>query len=126
MRSIFRSAGSSIESEVKSNCMTIVDPGPVFAIDEHLMLYEGKLHFRQYIKSKRSRFGIKMFPLCPSNPEFRGYTWNFCLYVGKDTFDVSHIPDTENLTISERIVVYLAQSLLNSGERSTWTTGILP
>jgi hypothetical protein len=55
-----------------------------------------------------------MFALCPSNPEFRGYTWNFCLYVGKDTFDVSHIPDTENLTISERIVVYLAQSLLNS------------
>jgi hypothetical protein len=42
-------------SMLKSNCMTFVDPGPVFAIDEHLMLYEGKLHFRQYIKSKDVR-----------------------------------------------------------------------
>ncbi|KAK9700885.1 Transposase IS4 [Popillia japonica] len=73
---------------LKNNCMTLVDPGPVFAIDEHLMLYKGKLHFRRYIKSKTSQFRIKIFALCPSNPELRGYTWNFCLYVGKDTFDV--------------------------------------
>ncbi|KAK9686624.1 Transposase IS4 [Popillia japonica] len=114
-------------SMLKNNCMTLVDPGPVFAIDEHLMLYKGKLDFRQYIKSKRSRFGIKIFALYPSNPELRGYTWNFCLYVGKDTFDLSHIPGTENLTISERIVVYLAQSLLNSGREiilDNWYTSM--
>ncbi|KAK9744860.1 Transposase IS4 [Popillia japonica] len=114
-------------SMLKNNCMTLVDPGPVFAIDEHLMLYKGKSHFRQYIKSKRSRFGIKIFALCPSNPELRRYTWYFCLYVGKDIFDVSHIPGTENLTISERIVVYLAQSLLNSGKEiilDNWYTSM--
>ncbi|KAF2881046.1 hypothetical protein ILUMI_25134 [Ignelater luminosus] len=50
---------------LRGNCMTLVHPGPVFAIDKHLMLYKGKLHFRQHIKSKRSRFGIKIFDLCP-------------------------------------------------------------
>lgn len=99
---------------IRENCQNLVDPGPIFAIDEQLMLYKGRLHFRQYIKSKRSRFGIKIFSLCPSAPELRGYTWNFCIYVGKDIYDISHIPGTENLSFSEKIVVHLAQILLNN------------
>ncbi|CAH1987778.1 unnamed protein product [Acanthoscelides obtectus] len=114
-------------SMLKDNCKTLVDPGPVFAIDEHLMLYKGRLHFRQYIKTKRNRFGIKLFAMCPSAPHLRGYTWNLCLYVGKDNFDVSHIPGTGNLTVSERIVVHLAQNILNSGREvilDNWYTSV--
>ena len=33
-------------------------------IDESLMLYKGRCYFKQFIPSKRSRFGIKSFVLC--------------------------------------------------------------
>lgn len=112
---------------IKENCQTLVDPGPVFAIDEQLMLYKGRLHFRQFIKTKRSRFGIKVFSLCPSAPELRGYTWNFSIYIGKDIYDISHIPGTENLSLSEKIVVHLCQNLLNSNREvivDNWYTSV--
>ncbi|XP_050305494.1 piggyBac transposable element-derived protein 4-like [Anthonomus grandis grandis] len=112
---------------IKENCQNLVDPGPVFAIDEQLMLYKGRLHFRQYIKSKRSRFGIKIFSLCPSKPELRGYTWNFCIFIGKYIYDISHLPGTENLSFSEKIVVYLCQNLLNSNREvivDNWYTSV--
>ncbi|KAG5890939.1 hypothetical protein JTB14_019877 [Gonioctena quinquepunctata] len=52
-------------ARIRENGMNVVDVGPVFAIDEQLMLYKGRLHFRQYIKTKRSRFGIKLFLSVP-------------------------------------------------------------
>lgn len=102
-------------SYLRENCMNIIDPGEIVAIDECLLLYKGKLHFKQFIKSKRARFGIKMFCLCPSHPSLRGYTYNFAMYFGKDAYNTDHIPGSENLTISERIVVFLFQQLLEQG-----------
>lgn len=100
---------------IRENTTLLIDPGEICAIDECLMLYKGRLHFKQYIKNKRSRFGIKLFCLCPSDPKFRGYTYSFGLYIGKDVYDVRHIPGTEVLSMSERVVVYLMQNLLNEG-----------
>lgn len=85
------------------------------AIDECLMLYKGRLHFRQYIKDKRSRFGLKLFCACPSDERFQGYTWNFSLYIGKDIYDIPLYSDSSSLPVSERIVVFLAQNLLEKG-----------
>lgn len=45
---------------LKDYCMTLVDPGPVFVTDDRFMLFKCRLHFRQYIKTERSRFGIKL------------------------------------------------------------------
>ena len=42
-------------------------PSEKMSVDESLLVYKGRLHFRQYIKSKRSRFGIKIFKLVDSN-----------------------------------------------------------
>lgn len=92
---------------------TLIDIGGICALDECLLLYEGRLYFKQYIKTKRSLFGLKMFCLCPSDPKFYGYTYNFALYIGKDIYNISHIPQTDNLTISKRVVVYLLQNLFD-------------
>lgn len=100
---------------VREVCQVVVDPGEHLAIDECLMLYKGKLHFRQYIKDKRSRFGLKLFCVCPSDEQFQGYTWNFSLYTGKDIYDIPLYSDSSNLPVSERIVVFLAQNLLDEG-----------
>ena len=39
-------------------------------IDESLMLWRGLLGFRQYIKRKRHRFGVKMFMFCDAEIDY--------------------------------------------------------
>jgi len=39
-------------------------PYEKLCIDESLLLFKGRCYFKQYIPSKRSRFGIKSFVLC--------------------------------------------------------------
>ena len=85
------------------------------------MLYKGRLHFKQFIKTKRNRFGIKIYFVCPGHPEWQGFSWDFGVYYGAGT-DYS-IPDDVNqrpedpraseLSKSEVIVVHLMQGLLN-------------
>lgn len=58
-------------------------------IDESLVLFRGRLHFRQYIPSKRHRFGIKLFMLCDCQT---GYVLDFVVYSGKEG-DIVHDKD---------------------------------
>lgn len=95
--------------------MKLIDIGETSAIDECLLLYKGRLHFRQFIKTKRARFGLKLFCHCPSDPRLRGYTYNFSLYIGKDIYNIDHIPNSASLSMSEKVVVYLCQNLLDEG-----------
>jgi len=50
-----------IWDSVIQNSENLLIPGENLSINESLMLYKGRLHFKQYIPSKRSRFGIKTF-----------------------------------------------------------------
>lgn len=49
------------------------------SIDESLLLWKGRLAFKQYIPLKRARLGIKCFMLC----EDSGYTYRFKIYTSK-------------------------------------------
>lgn len=51
-------------------------------VDESLLLYKGRCYFKQFIPSKRSRFGIKLFLLsdCKTN-----YVLDFISYTGQKT-----------------------------------------
>lgn len=51
-------------------------------IDESLVLWKGRLIFRQYIPSKRARFGIKIFSICDCET---GFCLGVIVYTGKDT-----------------------------------------
>ncbi|KAG8239803.1 hypothetical protein J437_LFUL019419 [Ladona fulva] len=51
-------------------------------IDESLMLFKGRLFFKQYIPSKRNRFGVKIFVICDCET---GYILDFIVYTGSDT-----------------------------------------
>ena len=53
-------------------------PDKVVSVDEDLIAWHGRLQIRQFIQSKRARFGIKIFALC----ETSGYMFNFTVYVG--------------------------------------------
>ena len=59
---------------------SVYTPDKHIVIDEELLLWKGRLGFKQYIPNKRARFGIKMFSVC----EVSGYFWNSFVYVGKN------------------------------------------
>ncbi|RDD38522.1 PiggyBac transposable element-derived protein 4 [Trichoplax sp. H2] len=86
------------------------------AVDESLLLWKGKLHFRQFIPLKRARFGIKMFCLCESKT---GYTFRFRVYTGQDDpttgMDLELPPEVRDAGKAEKVVVYLSLPLLDQG-----------
>ena len=42
-------------------------PGKDLSVDESMMLFRGRLVFRQYIKNKRHKYGVKYYELCTSD-----------------------------------------------------------
>lgn len=60
----------------------ILHPFQDLCIDESLMLYKGRLSFKQYIPSKRNRFGIKSYMLCDCKT---GYVQDIIVYCGRST-----------------------------------------
>lgn len=84
-------------------------PDRDITIDESLLLYKGRLGWRQYIATKRARFGIKIFALCESKS---GYVWSTIIYTGKTTlFD----PEFRGQPISAQVVLSLMKPLLDKG-----------
>ncbi|XP_065198999.1 piggyBac transposable element-derived protein 4-like [Sycon ciliatum] len=79
-------------------------------IDEELVAWKGRISFRQYIPSKRARFGMKIYALC----EDSGYLHNFIIYTGKDNDTFS--PDTvKKLGVPGAVVDKLMDPLLGKG-----------
>ena len=60
----------SIINMIKDRCCRVYSPGKCLSSNESLVLFKGSLSFKQYISSKRARFGIKLYHLCTSNGIF--------------------------------------------------------
>ena len=116
----------SFLSLLRGRCQLMVDPGEHIAVDESLILWKGRLLFKIFIRTKRSRFGIKVFFTCPGAERWQGYSWNFEVYYGTmSNLDVPGVPD--NLSKSEVIVVKMMQGLLDAGRQvitDNWYTSI--
>ena len=101
--------------ELQDRFQSVYTPDKFVAIDESLLLWKGQLVFKQFIPLKRARFGIKLFNVC----EDSGYTYKFHIYTGKEdpSFQIQqHLPpDTAHLTATEKIVVYMTDTLLEKG-----------
>jgi len=50
----------------------------ILSIDESMVLWRGRLSFRQYVKGRRHKFGIKLYALC----ELTGLVQNLIVYTG--------------------------------------------
>ncbi|CAF4700965.1 unnamed protein product [Rotaria sp. Silwood2] len=87
-------------------------------IDESLILWKDRLSFKQYIPSKRSRFGIKLYVLCDVNTEI---ILDFIVYTGATT-DMERFSDKgHNLFVDNLFTsVSLFEKLF---ERSTGACG---
>jgi len=78
-------------------------------IDESLMLYKSRLSFKQYIPSKRNRFGIKSYILYDCKT---GYVQDLIVYEGRSTITES---DISGIGKSGAIVLSLLKPYLGQG-----------
>lgn len=98
---------------VQRICKNCYLPTRDVAIDEALLLYKGRLHFKQYMPNKRAKFGIKLYCLAESTT---GYMWNFLVHstAGANNQFGNDVPQ---LSLSERIVIELSRDILDLGYR---------
>ncbi|KAL4126176.1 hypothetical protein QTP88_010402 [Uroleucon formosanum] len=70
----------TVIDDIMINSNYCMQPDQSMCIDESLVKFMGRLAFKQYIKNKRDRFGIKEFKLCISPC----YTIAMKVYCGKE------------------------------------------
>jgi len=87
----------------------VYQPGKNLSVDESLILFKGRLKFKQYIKTKRARFGIKLYELTTSC----GITLDMLVYPGKGMFS-DEDPGTD-MPSTERIPSVLMAPFLGKG-----------
>lgn len=76
--------------------LEIYYPVRELSIDESMVLWRGRLKFRQYIKGKRHKFGIKLYVLCEPN----GTAIKILVYAGSADPDLSGDRHTEKVVMS--------------------------
>ncbi|KAJ8926361.1 hypothetical protein NQ314_021281 [Rhamnusium bicolor] len=91
---------------LKKKFREIFTPFQKLSIDESLVLFKGRLAFRQYIPSKRHRFGIKLFMLCDSK---RRVCLDFIVYTGATTEVVALPKERKEIGKSGQIVMTLME-----------------
>ncbi|KAE9526178.1 hypothetical protein AGLY_013809 [Aphis glycines] len=96
----------TVIDDIMINSNYCMQPDQSMCIDESLVKFMGRLAFKQYIKNKRDRFGIKEFKLCISPC----YTIAMKVYCGKE---VSNILNVGN--VGSNIVMELAEPYLDNG-----------
>ena len=94
---------------------TLYIPERDISIDESLLLWKGRLSWKQYIPNKRARFGLKSFVLCESSTE---YIWNGKLCTGKElTADLDQNYGQFHYMGTKIIVDLMNDALLDKGYR---------
>ena len=97
-----------VSEMIKKRCSEVFYPAKLLSIDESLVLFKGRLSFKQYIKSKRARFGIKLFQICTTN----GILLDYMIY---HVNMANQLIDMEDGLITEKIPITLMQKYLGKG-----------
>ncbi len=85
------------------------NPHQKLVIDESLCLWRGNLGIRQYIPSKRHRYGLKTFVMCDCKS---GYVQDVMLYMGgKTELD----PAPQNVGVGGAVVCTMMKDYMNQG-----------
>lgn len=93
---------NKIQLYLKKKFKTTIDPERDLSLDESLMLFKGRLGWKQYLTLKRSRFGIKIYMIFESNS---GYVWDFIIYTGHGT---KYNKIYNNLPVTSQVVMTLS------------------
>ncbi|XP_067943308.1 uncharacterized protein [Watersipora subatra] len=74
----------------------VVLMGKFISLDESLLAWKGRLGFKQYIPSKRSRFGIEIFALCDA---VSGYVHKLSVYIGDEREQAEGQPTNQKSSV---------------------------
>ncbi|XP_069812926.1 piggyBac transposable element-derived protein 4-like [Dendropsophus ebraccatus] len=98
-------------SLLQHSFFNLYTPSLNLSVDESLMSFKGRLSFRQYIPSKRARYGVKLYKICESST---GYTCGFFIYEGRDRH-LNPPGCPEGIGINGKIVWQLMEPYLQKG-----------
>lgn len=87
------------------NFQSAYTPARDISIDESMIPFKGRLSFKQFMRAKRTRFGIKTWVLAES---LTGYVSNFQIYTGKEQ-------GRSETGLSSRVVFDLMTPFLDKG-----------
>lgn len=87
----------SLINSLREQFSSVYEPGKKLSIDKSLVLFKDRLHFWQYIRTKRAHFGIKLYELTTSD----GLTLDSLAYCGKGMFADNDI--NEDMPSTKRI-----------------------
>ncbi|KAF0694469.1 piggyBac transposable element-derived protein 4-like, partial [Aphis craccivora] len=85
--------------------LEVYQPSKQLSLDESMVLWRGRLVFRQYIKNKRHKYGIKLYMLTEPN----GLVLNILIYSGQGT------DSTPEQSHTEHVVYRLMENHLDKG-----------
>jgi hypothetical protein len=83
-------------------------PTEHLTVDKVIVLYKGKVNFRQYIPKKHKRFGIKLYQVC----DMSGYTYDMDVYLGKN-----RTCSTADMTVTNMTVRHLTRKVEGHGHK---------
>uniref|UniRef100_A0A1B6DFG4 Uncharacterized protein n=1 Tax=Clastoptera arizonana TaxID=38151 RepID=A0A1B6DFG4_9HEMI len=95
---------SNIIDYFNNKMLSIYSPQRELLLDEAMVLWRGRLRFRQYIKGKGHKYGMKLYTLT----EPHGLILKFCVY-GRSEDVLAETGHTE------KVVLYLLKEHLNKG-----------
>lgn len=102
---------SKIYEIFNANCTNNYSCSEYAVVDEMLVGFRGRCNFRQYIKSKPKKYGIKIMCLCDSKTH---YLLNSFVYTGKTTE-----PNPNKLSVPTRSVLKLISPIINTNRNLT-------
>ena len=100
------SASEKLFSKIYFPFLTL---GRGISIDEALLLWKGRLSWKQFIRTKRNIFGIKTFIIVDA---CAGYDWNSIIYMGDGTMVKQDLDFTYH---AKNIVMSLTEDVLGEG-----------
>jgi hypothetical protein len=92
---------------IRRKCMKLYQPDMNISIDERMVKNKGRYSFRQYIRDKPTKWGMKLWVLADARS---GYTYNFDVYLGK-----ANTPS--KMGLAYEVVINLVTMLLDQGYR---------
>ena len=95
---------------IRDRMKSVYAPGKDLCVDESVLLFKGRLLFKQCIRTKRARVGIKFYELCTSE----GIFLDVIIYSAENLFWDHNDPEPQML-LTERIPINLMQPYLGLG-----------
>ena len=95
---------------IRAKCKKLYQPDQNIAIDERMVRNKGRYPFRQYMKDKPTKWGMKLWVLADS---ISGYTYDFEVYLGKNNNNAN----VGVFGLAHGVVMNLIKPLVRQGYR---------